>query len=71
MLADDRPGDAGVAVGISAVELVAVVQAHGDLERFCGRRAPFENFLAQYMRKYPCIQPVSTICFCAAFHSGS
>ena len=41
MLAEDRAGDAGIAVGVPAVEFVAVIQAHGDIEGLGWRRAPF------------------------------
>ena len=45
VLADDGPCDAGVAVGIAAVELVAVVEIDGPFEGSSGVGRPLEDLL--------------------------
>ena len=39
----DGPGNSGISIGITAIELVTVVKAYGDLERFGWRWTPFED----------------------------
>ena len=71
MFSGDGPRNTSIAIGITSIQFIAIVQLHGGIIGNSGRRTPFEDFLAQYMRRYPCIQPARTICFCAAFHNGS
>ena len=52
VLAADRPGHAGVAVGVASVHLVAVVEIQRDLERRPRRPGVHSRiFLAQYIRR--------------------
>ena len=44
MFADDRPGDAGVAVGVAAVDLVTIIQPNCNLIGRLRRLGPLENF---------------------------
>ncbi len=44
MFADDRPGDAGVAVGITPINLVTVIQPNRNLIGRLRRLRPLENF---------------------------
>src|SRR5271157_1914371 len=47
VLAANRPGNSGVAVGVAAVHLVAIVQIDRDPKRRLGVDRPFQDLLCQ------------------------